>query len=234
MSMNYQQCYQAMQSICVIPLDNTDVNFQNLFPRAIEYAELRIYRDLDFLTTNSAVTTPLTSSSRNVTMPGSILMLEAVNVVTPSSATNPELGTRVPLQRVSLDFMNAYWPVAATTGVPKYFALTTDTSIQLAPTPDAAYTGEFIGVVRPAALAPTVTTTTYLTTNLPDLFLSALKIFFYNYQRDFEAAGVAETDYQTLKQGAKEEAYRQKSEDPDWTPYSPAVLANAPRDTANG
>lgn len=230
MSMNYLQCYQAMQTICVIPLDNTDVNFQNLFPRGIEYAELRIYRELDFLTTNSAATTTLTANSRNVSMPGSILMLEAVNVITPSSVTNPELGTRVVLTRVSLDFMNAWWPTAATTGIPKFFALTTDTSIQLAPTPSAAFTGEFIGVVRPAPLSPT-NMTTYLTTNLPDLFVAALKIFFYNYQRDFEAAGMAETDYQALKTGAKEEAFRQKAQDPEWTPYSPAVIANTPRDT---
>lgn len=230
MSMNYAQCYQAMQTIAVIPLDNTDQNFQNIFPRAIEYAELRIYREMDFLTTNSSATLLLTANSRNATMPGSILMLEAINVVTPSTQVNPEAGTRVPLQRVSLDFLNAVWPSAATTGVPQFFALLTDTFVRLAPTPGAAYTAEFIGVVRPAALSPS-NVTTYLTTNLPDLFLAALKVFIYNYQRDFEAAAAAEADYQTLSGSVKEEALRQKSQDPQWSPYSPSPIANTPRET---
>lgn len=237
MAMNYTTYVQSMQTMLVIPTDNTDVNFQNVIPRMIEYAELRSYRDLDFLTTNSASNTTLTANSRNVTMPGSIIMLEAVNVITPSSQSNPELGTRVPLQRVSIDFMNAYWPAAATTGTPKYFALLTDTSVRVAPTPAAAYTAEFIGVVRPAALSPS-NATTYLTANLPDLFLAASMIFGLGYQRDFggqaddpKAAQSWENQYQILKQGAKEEAFRQKSQDPNWTPYSPVTIANTPRDT---
>lgn len=240
MALTYQTYVSTMQSMLVIPQDNIDQNFQAIIPRMIEYAELRIYRDLDFLTTNSASTTPLTANSRKVSIPGSIIILEDINVVTPSSQSNPELGSRVQLQRASVDFINAFWPTAATTGVPKYYALLTDTSVLLAPTPGAAYTAEFIGTVRPAALSPN-NTTTWISTNAPDLLVAASMIFGAGYQQNFgaqadnpQSAMSWEATYQSLKSGAMLEELRRKAESSGWSPYSPAPIANAPRETASG
>lgn len=238
MSLNYATNKQALQTLLVIPQDNIDQNFENMIPRGIEYAELRIYRELDFLTTNTAATTALVSGNRNVAMPGSIIILDDVNVVTPSSQTSPDAGTRNPLERVSLDFLNAVWSNGATTGLPKVYALLTDTTIKLGPVPDAAYTIECIGNIRPTPLSPT-NLTTWLATNLPDLFLAAQMVWWSGYQRNFgaqaddpQAAQSWEKTYQDLKMGAAVEEWRRKSQAPNWSPYSPPQIANAPRERA--
>lgn len=238
MSVNYATNKQALQALLVIPQDNIDQNFENMIPRGIEYAEQRIYRELDFLTTNSAATATLASGDRNIAMPGAIIILDDINVVTPSSQTNPDLGNRVPLERVSLDFLNAVWGNGATTGIPKVYALLTDTAVKLGPVPDAAYTAEFIGNIRPTPMSPT-NTTTWLGTNLPDLFLAAQMIWWCGYQRNFgaqaddpQSAQSWEKTYQDLKIGSLVEEWRRKAQAPGWTPYSPPQLANAPRERA--
>lgn len=239
MALNYTTNKQALQTLLVIPLDNVDPNFENMIPRGIEYAELRIYRDLDFLTTNSSTTTPLIAGNRNVSMPGNIILLDDINVVTPSSQTVPDSGARVPLQRVSIDFLNTVWGNSATTGQPQVYALLTDTAIKLGPVPNAAYTIECIGNIRPPALSPT-NVTTWLATNLPDLFLAAQMIWWAGYQQNFgaqadnpQSAQSWEKTYQDLKAGAAIEEWRRKAQAPGWTAYSPPQVANTPRERAS-
>lgn len=227
--MNYLEYVRAIQSELVIPTDNVDQNFQNILPRMIEYAELRIYRELDFLYTETSATALCTANSRNVTVPTNIFIVNSLNLITPSSTTDPELGTRVPLERVSLEFMNATWPTAATTGVPKQYALLDNTSARFAPTPASAYTAEFIGIYRPTPLSST-NTTTFISTNLPDLFLQASLIFGFQYQQYPEAMASAEQAYQTLRAGVSLETLRQKAQSSQWSPFSPSPIANAPRD----
>lgn len=227
--MNYLEYVRAMQSELIIPTDNVDQNFQNILPRMIEYAELRIYRELDFLYTTTSATSLCTASSRSITLPTDIFIVNTANLITPSSATNPDLGTRNTLTRVSLDFMNVVYPSASFTGVPKYYALLDDTAVKLAPTPASAYTVEFIGIYRPEPLSPT-NTTTFITDNLPDLFLQACLVFGYEYQQFPELMAQAEQQYQTLKLGLGLETLRQKAQAQSWTPFSPSPLANQPRD----
>lgn len=235
MALNWLTNKQVLQSLLVIPADNIDQNFENMLPRGIEYGELRIYRDLDFLSTNAATTALLISGNRNITVPTSIIILDAVNIVTPSTQTSPDAGSRNPCERVSLDYLNAVYSNGATTGLPAKYALLTDTTVKLGPAPDAAYTAEFIGNVRPAALSMT-NTTTWLATNLPDLFLAAQMIWWTGYQQNFgaqadnpQSAQSWEKTYQDLKAGAMVEEWRRKSEAPGWSPNSPAPAAAQPR-----
>lgn len=228
--MNYLEYARAIQSELVIPTDNVDQNFQNILPRMIEYAELRIYRELDFLYTETATTALCIASNRNVVVPTDVIIVNSVNLITPSSATDPNLGTRVPLERVSLEFMNATWPSASTTGVPRQYALLSNTQARFAPTPASAYTAEFVGIFRPDPLSAT-NTTTFISLNLPDLFLQASLIFGFQYLQAPEMTASAEQTYQTLKAGVGLETLRQKAQSVEWSPFSPSPIANTARDT---
>lgn len=229
--MNYLEYYRAMQSLLVIPTDNVDVNFQNILPRMIENAELRCYTELDFLSTQTSSTALCASGSRDVTVPTEIIIVNELNLVSPAGTTDPESGTRLPLERVSLEFLNATWPTAATTGTPTRYALLSDTSVRLAPTPNGAFTAEFVGIYRPDPLSPS-NTTTYLTLNYPHLFIQASLVFGYEYLQQPEMAAEAEKNYQALKLGTGLEAFRQKAQAPEWSPFSPTPVANVPRDRA--
>lgn len=239
MSYNYQQYVDTLNNMAIQATNVTDPNFTQIIPRVIEYAELRIYRELDFLTTRSTATATLVSSNRNVSVPGSLIIVESANVITPSTQTVPDNGTRNPIERVSLDVLNALYGGTAT-GQPKCYALVDNVSVVLGPKPDATYTTEFIGIVRPAPLAPPGTSTTFLTTNLPDLFLAASMIFISGYQQNFGTAenpGMAQSwdaQYQALKQGIDSEELRKKAASVSWTPFIPTPIANVSRETPSG
>jgi hypothetical protein len=217
---------------------SSDASFNAILPRAVEQAEQRLYRELDLITTRTAQAAALTSGSRNVAIPGGILILEDLNVITPA-ATPPDNGTRNPVERVSLAFLNAVAPVAGASlgapSLPRFFALLDDVNVRLGPAPDAAYQAEFIGIVRPAPMSAG-NPTTWLGTNLPDLFLAGVAVFMAGYQRDFGAqsddprlAVSWEATFQELKKSAVVEEARRKAQSVAWQPYSPAPLATPPR-----
>jgi len=202
----------------------------------IAYAELRIYRELDFLVTVAEATTAdLTPGTRSVTVPGSIIIVNSATLITPAS-TAPNAGTRNPLQRTSMEFINFFWPSVATTGIPSHYTMQDEETVILAPTPAAAYRACFMGVVRPAALSVS-NTTTYLTDFVPDLFVAASAIWgFGGINRNFGAASDDpasalswEQTYQNLKAGVDMENLRSKAWMPSWQPFSPSLGAKESR-----
>src|SRR5215472_9926206 len=119
MSVAYSDITTALGTLFEIPIStpggaspSSDTNFNNILPRAIEQAEQRIYRELDLITTTTAQTATLSSGVRNVAIPGGIIIVYDLNIITPA-ATAPDAGTRNPVQRVSLSFLNAAAPTAA-------------------------------------------------------------------------------------------------------------------------
>lgn len=157
----------------------TDMDFAAIEPRMIEYAEGRIYREMDLLNTVVAdATGSLTSGNRLFTFPQNYLVAEMVNVLLG--------GVRHQLTPVSKEFLNAAWPGPSPAGLPDYFAPLTDQTIMVGPWPDAPYGVEVVGTVIPAPLSA-VNGTTFLTLNLGDLFFAATMIFGTGYKQNFGA-----------------------------------------------
>lgn len=202
----------------------------------INYAELRIYRELDFLRTVEEQTTPdLTPGTRSVTVPGNIIIVNSATLITPAS-TAPNAGSRNPMQRTSMEFINFFWPDATTTGIPTHYAMLDDETVILAPTPADAYRACFLGIVRPAPLSAG-NTTTYLTDFVPDLFVAASSVWgFGGINRNFGAASDDpasaqswEQTYQNLRAGVDIENLRSKALAPGFQPFSPAPMAKESR-----
>jgi hypothetical protein len=225
----------ALATLSVVP--ETDANWLSILSDAIEYAELRIYRDLDLLSTvqsNISFATTASNSKVSITQ-GTFVTLQNVNVITPAGTTNPEVGTRVPLLPVSKEYIQYSWPSATNAGVPQYFAMIDERTFSLGPWPNAAYTLEIIGTVRPATLSAS-NTTTFISQYLPDLFLMASMIFISGYQRNFgrqsddpQMAQSYESQYQALLKGATVEEYRKKYQSSGWTSMSPSPVATPGR-----
>lgn len=221
----------SIQPETVLTTDNPE-----LLEAMIAYAELRIYRELDLLhTVTEAQTSDLTPGTRSVAVPGNIFIVNSASLITPAS-TAAAAGTRVPLQRVSVEFMNFAWPTAATTGVPSFYALQDEDDIILAPTPAAAYRLAVVGIFRPAPLS-SGNTSTFLTDNMPDLFVAASAIWgFGAINADFgaqsenpQSAQSWEAQYQALKAGVDGETLRQKAWGTQWQPWSPSPAARESR-----
>lgn len=233
MSYNYSQYIIDLANLLVVP--TTDPNFQIVLSNIIDDAEQRIYRELDLLTTiirDSSST--LTANSRNFTFPQHFVVSESINVYTPSGTTT----SRKQLVPVTREWMDAVWGneiSTATPSVPQYYAMITDQTIIVGPPPDAGYTMEVVGTIRPTPLSST-NTTTYLTLYLPDLFLAASMVFGSAYQLNFNTMGDNpqqasgwEDHYQKLLASANIEENRKKYAAQAWTPKQPTPVATPPR-----
>lgn len=200
-----------------------DADYQTVLPSIIDYAEQRIYRELDLISTVVRDTSgALTANSRNFTLPsteGRFVVVSGVNLLS--------AGVRVAqLDPASLDYLDASWPsetAASVSTVPRYFAMITDQTMAVGPPPGSALGVEVIGTIRPTPLSST-NQTTFLTSYLPDLFLAASMIFAAGYQKNFSASADDpkmsaswESQYQLLKASADGEEARKKFAGASWT-----------------
>ena len=215
---------------------SSDASFNNILPAIITDAEQRIYRELDFLATRMPDSSlSFAANNRTLTIPTEIIIVQEVNVITPAS-TAPAAGLRNPVQPVSLNYLNFTWPQetgVGATGVPNIGSMQDATTLIVAPTPDAAYRVEFVGIFRPAPMSST-NTSTYLGTNYPDLFLAACMVFALQFQRDVRADQPElivnwEAMYTARRQSVMEESSRQKWQSTGWSALQTAPLSTPQR-----
>ena len=220
----------------------TDPAFLTILPQMIVYAELRMYRDLDFLFTSGSTTAySLTEGSRilNVnadTFPyGTLVVPEQINVLVGSD--DPNQADRVPLLPTTKEFLDAVYGsgAVANRGVPQYWVPFDDYTFLVGPYPDSGYTVEIVGTYRPASLSAT-NPTTFISLNLPDIMIMASMVYISAYQRNFgrmnddpQMAQSYEGQYQTLLKGAASEEARKKFEAAGWSSQSPSPLATPTR-----
>jgi len=211
------------------------VDFQTILPAIINYAEMRIYRELDLISTvfrDTSVT--LTPGNQNAILPSTFITVQGINILTPAggSASNSLRNPVVPASKEVLYFL---WGDPTLTGQPQLFAMVDQWNVLFGPSPDLAYTIEAYGTQRPIPLSAT-NTTTFLTTYLYDLFMAASMIFVSGWMRNFgqqasdPQMGMSwEQQYEKLFASANVEELRKKSWSDSWTSYSPTPLAQPPR-----
>jgi hypothetical protein len=223
-----------------------DVNFLSILPSMIDYATLRINRDLDLLDTSVALHGAgykVTAGNRNLSfsqnfVDGSYFVVsEQINLITPVGQTDPDVGTRVPLLPATKEFLDAVFgsSLPANRGQPKYFVPFNDTLFLVGPVPDAEYYVEVVGTIRPAPLSAAVTST-FISQYLPDLLIMASMIYISAYQRNFgrqsddpQMAQSYENQYQALLKSATVEEARKKFEGAAWSSQAPATVSSPTR-----
>ena len=237
MSLTYSSYVQQIATLAVVPV--TDPNYTIIIPSMIDYAELRMQRDLDFLSTQISTSSyAFTSGNNQLTLPTSQFIVPQTFEVIDGS------GNSTPLLAVGKEFIQNVYGSGSTTGIPQYFAVyggdtaTTGNTSQymiVGPTPNSGYTVRLTGTVRSAPLSAT-NTTTFISTYLPDMFIMASMIYISAYQRNFgrlnddpAMAQTYESQYQALKASALIEENRKKFEAAAWTSYSPAPAATPSR-----
>lgn len=239
MATTYTQLSSDLQSYCSQGSGQPGTSgFQAEIPTFINNAELRIYRELDFLSTRSmnsslstsaGVKTVDFSAMSTSNYPMYPVVVQGISAVLPA-------GTRVPFEEVSLDFIDLYWPLPTAQSSPSFgtakFAMRSDSIVVLAPTPNAVYQLEVTGTWRPLPMSAT-NQTTWLGNNLPDLLLAASMVEASAWMREFGAmsddpklALSWEGHYNALKASAMEEEQRRKGQGPGWAPFSPTPITN--------
>lgn len=233
MAYTYTTYRNALQ-VMVVTTD-ADANFDTILPSCIDYAEQRIYRELNLLNTTlvtSTVTT--TGGTRTLAIPSTYVVVNEINLITPIN-TAPAAGTRVPLLPVSRALIDALWPSAIQSGTPEMFCMVDQWSLVLGPTPDDLYYTEIVGTTRPAPLSAS-NPTTFLSERLPDLFMAASMVFMSGYQRNFgqqandpQMGTSWEGQYQLLKASADTEEARKHFWASSWSAYPVSPQAQPQR-----
>lgn len=233
--LTYAQYVTQIATLAVV--SESDANFLIILPQAITYAENRIYRDLDLLTTvTTDATKAFTANNRSVSVDiADFVTLQQINVITPYGITNPELGTRNPLLPVTKEYLDNVWPSSSGAGVPTSFGMINQNNFIVGPWPDMAYQIELVGTFRPDSLSATETETV-LSLYWPDLLIMASMIYVSGYQRNFgranddpQMAVTYESQYQALLKGSMVEEGRKKFQSAAWSSMSPAVAATPNR-----
>jgi len=235
--MDYNTYVQQIATMAVVP--TTDTNYQIILPQMINYAELRMQRDLDFLSTQiSNSSYSFTQGNGTLTIPtAQFVVMQTFEVIDGS-------GNSAPLLPVGKEFIQNVYGAGSTQGLPQYFAVyggdsattgLTSQNMIVGPIPDSTYSVRLTGTVRSAPLSAT-NTQTYISVYLPDMFIMASMIYISAYQRNFgrlnddpAMAQTYESQYQGLLKSAMVEENRKKFESAAWTPYSPAPFASPTR-----
>lgn len=226
-------------------VEPTDVNFQAILPMMLDYASLRICRDLDLISTSVALdgnAYNLTAGNRklnfneNLGNNSSFVVCEQINLIV-GGGSNSDNAERIPLLPTTKEFLDSVYgsSLTADRAQPKYFAPFNESLFLVGPVPNINYFVEVVGTVRPATLSPTVTTT-FISQYLPDLLIMASMVYISAYQRNFgrqsddpQMAQSYEGQYQTLLKQAGVEEARKKFEAGAWSSQGPATVATPTR-----
>ena len=223
----------------------SDAFVQALIPQMLNYAELRIQRDLDFLQSLTTNTTYSLTSNTN------ILTMDVNSFITLQSWQYTSGTANLPILPTSKEFIQNVFNDSSSTGPPQYVApyggdaATTGATSQLwlfGPYADQTYALTILGTARMLSLNnyntnPVAgTTVTFVSAYLPDLLIMASMIYLSGAQRNFgrasddpQMAVTYESQYQALLKGAAVEEARRKFQASGWTSMSVPVAATAER-----
>ena len=219
-----------------------DTNFNGIIPQAINYAELRIQRDVNLLPAKTSNSYTTTANNGVLTVPvGDFVTIETLVV------------NGIPLTRTSMEFIQNVYGTGSTAAQPQWFADyggdsatggNTSGLFLLGPIPDQAYASTAVGMVRLPSLnanntnPAAGTATTFISTFLPDLMLQAAMIYVSEFQRNWGSInndpGMAmtyESSYGNLLKGAIVEEARKRFQASAWSANPPPPVATPNRQT---
>lgn len=226
-----------------------DAPLQAVAGQMLNYAELRIQRDIDALQARSATTYALTVANSILSIPvNDFLVVETLEI---AQVSNGVIVNSTPLVPVSKEFIQNCYFGAFSTGYPKYYAMygsnfgdgaNTNVNVLIGPPPNFAYPVIVTGVIRMPSLfqfatpGSADTSYTYISQWLPDLLLQASMIFISAFQRNFSANSDSkdmpvnyEQQYRTLLAGAIAEENRKKGLGSGYSAYSTPATATPTR-----
>ena len=143
--MNYTQLTDA---ICDYT-QNFDTDFVSNIPVFVQQAEERIFNTVQFPSLRKNQFSLITANNKYVSLPNDFLAVFSLALVTGVTNNNLDTGTYEYLLNKDANFIRQAYPTPNSTGEPKYYglfgptilnsAITTELSLILGPTPDAAY-----------------------------------------------------------------------------------------------
>jgi hypothetical protein len=225
-------------------VEGVDSAFNELIPQMLNYAELRIQRDLDLLPSQTTNTYTMTSGNN-------LLTLDVDDFVTVQTVQLTVGTAKLTVLPASKEYIQTVYNDSSVTGKPTVYAMyggdlatggDSFNYILFGPYPDSNYPVLITGTVRLPSLykygTPVLAATgkTFISTYLPDLLIQASMIYISQFQRNFGSAAndpamgpTYELQYQNLLKSAIVEEARKKFQASAWSSMSPPMAASPTR-----
>jgi len=149
--------------------ENDGTEFVSYIPKMVNRVEERLTKTLDDYGLVTATSVSLPTNQNLLTLPAGTLIIKNIHI--------KDEGTKIALLQRTDEFINDYWPVSASTGTPKYYAMkgggtgntsSTSGSILLAPVPNSTYEYQIHYNVMPTKLEASSNETSYISLNFPN------------------------------------------------------------------
>jgi hypothetical protein len=222
-----------------------DPVFLSIVPAMLNYAELRIQRDLDLIALQTTKDYPLVQGDTTLQLP------ESDFVTVQNLFLKGADGKFAVLTPTTKEFLMTVYPDSSEQGKPRYFAPIggdnhadgpTEIVYAFAPALYQDYTAYVTGSARMKSLwsyavGPEASTaTTFISQNLPDLLVMASMVYISAYQRNFSAASDDpqmavnyEKQYMAMAKGAMSEEARKRFRASAWSSEAAAPAATPVR-----
>ena len=173
MSFTYAQLKTAIQDYT----ENSETNFVTNLPLFIRLTEERILKSVQLSLFRKNATASTANGDQFFACPTDCLAPFSLSLAGSD-------GDKFFLDFKDVSFLQSYTPDATTTGIPKYYAIFDVNNFMLAPTPNAAFTGELHYFYRPASLtAGGESGTTWLSINAEIALLYGSLVEAYIYMK---------------------------------------------------
>jgi len=189
--------------------NNTTVSSTTQINLLITQAEQRIYNSVQFPSIRKNQFSLITANNKYISLPNDFLAVYSLALVTGVTNANLDTGTYEYLLNKDANFIRQAYPTPNDTGEPKYYALfgptilnsaiTTELSLILGPTPDAAYYVELHYYYYPESITTASSGQTWLGDNFDTVLLYGSLVEAYTYMK-------GETDIIGLYDGKYKEA----------------------------
>lgn len=222
---------------------------QIIVPQMLNYAEQRIARDLELLSSQTSNIYTLTSGVNVFPLP--VNDFQTVQTLEIVQISNGTVVDSCPLTQASKEFIQNVYGGMISADTPMYFAMYGDnfgdeqdtvTNILLGPPPNYAYSLRVTGMAAQPSLYQNASTGTadtaytYISQWYPDMLIMASMIFISAYQRNFSATSDSpemgqsyEKQYQALRLGAIPLENRRKGQASGWSSYGTPIAATPTR-----
>jgi hypothetical protein len=178
--MTYAELLQKVRDYTEV---GSSVLTDSIIQGMIRDAELRIFREVDadytreYATANLNINSPYLDLPSSPATSGTRTSIIVRSILVFDSTQSPT--TKEYLEKRDTSFIFEYNSTGAT-GVPKYYANWKETTLIMAPAPDAQYKVQLSYIYSPDELSAT-NTETYVSKNAPDLLFNAVMVNAYEF-----------------------------------------------------
>ena len=186
-------------------VESTETDMVANLDTIIEYAELRVYKTVDLNEARLTSSVTLTPSDPEVTLPSGLVTIRTVTLDVSGALTL--------LEQKEVSFLDDYTGARTVEGTPRYYAWLDDSTILLAPAPDAADDVQIAHTIRPTQLSSSETTT-WLSLNASDVLMYSCLIELATFlKQEADMVQAYQAKYQeAVKTLLLEENYRNRTD----------------------